>query len=97
MRKKYRIAETVRVEFFCDAEDTTHAIKQYLKHFQSKIGVNDAIEIVESDDFTSQTLINGEWVDAHEEMEDIVDKVFPIPPPEQEVDTPPADGVEGLN
>jgi len=97
MRKKYRIAETVRVEFFCDAEDTTHAIKQYMQHFQSKIGVNDAIEIVESDDFISQYEENGEWVDAYEEMDDIVDKVFPIPPPEQEVDTPPDGDVKGLN
>lgn len=96
MRKKYRIAETVRVEFLCDAEDLNSAIKQYLKHFQSRIGVNDAIEIVESDDFTSQCLINGQWTDIEEELDALCEKgVQPIE--REEVDTPPDDDVKGLN
>lgn len=96
MRKRYRIAETLRVEFFCDAENANSAIKQYLKNFQSKIGVNDSIEVIEGIDFTSQKLENGEWIDVDEELDVIVEKgVQPFK--RDDFDTPPADDVEGLN
>jgi hypothetical protein len=47
---KYRVAETLRVEFITEGDTPDHAVKNYLKEFRGNFGANDSIEVVQGVD-----------------------------------------------
>lgn len=49
---KYRIAETLRVEFIVDDDTANGAIKKYMKEFLSTFSPQQNIRCVEGSDFT---------------------------------------------
>lgn len=60
---KFRIAETVRVEFFTDADSLDKAMKEYLDEFILTFNSKRKVNAIESTDFTTMRLDNSEWVE----------------------------------
>lgn len=67
---KYRIAETLRVEFIVTDENANKAIQQYMNEFMKTFTADKAIQVQEGTDFTVHNVNDngsiGEEVDPAE-------------------------------